>query len=59
MWSYLKENVYKDPRPRSLDDLKEKIKQVAESISPDLIRKVVASVKERAIKVIELGGMAL
>jgi len=46
LWGYLKEKVFKH-RPRSLEDLKERIQQEIDSIPPELTRGVMRSFRER------------
>jgi len=46
LWGYLKEKVFKH-RPRSLEDLKERIQQEIDSIPPELTRKVMKNFWER------------
>ena len=46
LWGYLKEKVFKH-RPRSLEDLKERMKQEIDSIPPELTRRVMKNFRER------------
>jgi len=46
LWGYLKEKVFKH-RPRSLEDLKERIQQETDSIPPELTRRVMKNFRER------------
>jgi hypothetical protein len=46
LWGYLKEKVFKH-RPRSLEDLKERIQQEIDSILPELTRRVMKNFWER------------
>ena len=46
LWGYLKEKVFKH-RPRSLEDLKERIQQEIDSIPPELTRRVMKRFRER------------
>jgi len=46
LWGYLKEKVFKH-RPRSLEDLKERIQQEIDSIPPELTRRVMKNFWER------------
>ena len=46
LWRYLKEKVFKHC-PRSLEDLKERIQQEIDSISPELTRSVMKNFRER------------
>ena len=46
LWGYLKEKVFKH-RPRSLEDLKERIQQEIDSIPPELTRRVMKNFRER------------
>ena len=46
LWGYLKEKVFKN-RPRSLEDLKERIQQEIDSIPPELTRRVMKNFQER------------
>ena len=46
LWEYLKEKVFKH-RPRSVEDLKERIQQEIDSIPPELTRRVMKSFRER------------
>jgi len=46
LWRYLKEKVFKR-RPRSLEDLKERIQQEIDSIPPELTQRVMKSFRER------------
>ena len=46
LWGYLKEKVFKY-RPRSLEDLKERIQQEIDSILPEQTRGVMKSFRER------------
>jgi len=46
LWGYLKEKVSKH-RPRSLEDLKERIQQEIASIPPELTRRVMKNFRER------------
>ena len=46
LWQYLKEKVFRH-RPRSLEDLKERIQQEIDSIPPELTRRVMKNFRER------------
>ena len=46
LWGYLKEKVFKH-RPRSLEDLKERIQQEIDTILPELTRRVMKNFRER------------
>ena len=46
LWGYLKEKVFKHCS-RSLEDLKERIQQEINSISPELTRRIMKSLRER------------
>jgi len=46
LWGYLKEKVFKH-RPRSLEDLKERIQQEIDSIPTELTRRVMKNFQER------------
>jgi len=46
LWGYLKEKFFKH-RPRSLEDLKERIQQEIDSIPPELTRRVMKNFQER------------
>ena len=46
LWGYLKEKVFKH-RPRSVEDLKERIQQEIGSIPPELTQRVMKSFRER------------
>ena len=46
LWGYLKEKIFKH-RPRSLEDLKERIQQEIDSIPPELTRRVMKNFRER------------
>ena len=46
LWEYLKGKVFKN-RPRSLEDLKERIQQEIDSIPPELTRRVMKNFRER------------
>jgi len=46
LWEYLKEKVFKH-RPRSLRDLKERIRQEIDAIPPEITRRVVKNFRER------------
>jgi len=46
LWGYLKEKVFKH-RPRSLEDLKERIQQEIDSIAPELTQRVMKNFQER------------
>lgn len=47
LWGYLKENVYKIVRPQNLEDLKERIRTVARSISPVIIQDTIQHFYDR------------
>jgi len=46
LWGYLKEKVFKH-RPRSLEDLKERIRQEIDAIPPEITRRVKKNFGER------------
>ena len=46
LWGYLKEKVFKH-RPRSLEDLKERIRQEIDAIPPEITRRVMKNFRER------------
>ena len=46
LWGYLKAEVFKH-RPRSLDQLKEAIREEIEEISPDMLARVMENFQER------------
>jgi hypothetical protein len=46
LWGYLKEKVFKH-RPRSLEDLKERIQQEIDAIPPGITRRVMMNFRER------------
>ena len=46
LWGYLKEKFFKH-RPRSLEDLKERIQQEIDPIPPELTRRVMKNFRER------------
>ena len=46
LWGYLKEKVFKH-RPRSLEDLKERVQQEIDPIPPELTRRVMKNFQER------------
>ena len=46
LWGYLKEKVFKH-RPRSLEDLKERIRQEIDVIPPEITRRVMKNFRER------------
>jgi len=46
LWGYLKEKVFRH-RPRSVEDLKERIQQEIDSIPPELTRRIMKSFRER------------
>jgi len=46
LWVYLKEKVF-EHRPRSLEDLKERIQQEIDSIPPELTQSVMKNFRER------------
>ena len=45
LWGYLKEKVFKH-RPRSLEDLKERIRQKIDAIPPEITRRVIKNFRE-------------
>ena len=46
LWGYLKEKVFRH-RPRSLEDLKERIEQEIDSIPPELTRRLMKNFRKR------------
>ena len=46
LWGYLKEKVFKH-RPRSLEDLKERIRQEIDATPPEITRRVMTNFRER------------
>jgi len=57
-WGYLKEKVFKH-RPRSLEDVKERIQQEMDSIPPELTRRVMKNFRERLRQCVANGGRHL
>ena len=55
LWGYLKEKFFKH-RPRSLEDLKERIQQEVESIPPELTRTVMKKFRDRLQQCVANGG---
>lgn len=53
VWPYLKAKVYKDPRPRNMDELKEKITNELVNISQDTRQNVINHTMRRLEKCIE------
>jgi hypothetical protein len=49
LWGYLKEKVFKH-RPRSLEDLKERIRQEINAIPPEITQRVMKNFRERLQK---------
>lgn len=56
LWGVLKDFVYKDPRPRDIPSLQERIVAGCENISLEIIQKVCDSVPERFRKCLENDG---
>lgn len=46
-WGYLKDNVFKFPRPANVQQLRDKILQVSEEVSAVMLRSTVASFYDR------------
>jgi len=55
-WGYLKNEVYKNPRPQSLDEMRNKITACARNIPMDLFSRVCRSVTSRCQELIAVGG---
>ncbi len=55
LWAYLKDKVYAT-KPRSIQDLKDRIRNEMEAIPVDLCQKVCHSVKDRLRQCIEKEG---
>lgn len=56
VWPYAKNLVYQEPRPTTIPELKEKIRNVMQSITPAMLRNVKNNITKRIFKCIEVGG---
>ncbi|OXA49148.1 Transposable element Tc3 transposase [Folsomia candida] len=55
-WSILKENVYKEPQPRTREELVKKVQDVWNSISRGTLEKLAQSLKQRVEGMVKVNG---
>jgi len=55
-WSILKENVYKEPQPRTREELVKKVQDVWNSIPTDTLEKLAQSLKQRVEGMVKVNG---
>lgn len=56
LWGYVKEKVYAEPRPQNAEQLKQKIRAVFATITPEMLSKVRENLMERIVKCNEAHG---
>lgn len=56
LWGYMKEKVYEEPRPQNVDELKQRIIQVAATITPEMLSAVRENLMKRIMKCFEEEG---
>lgn len=59
LWSILSTSVYKDPEPKTLDQLKRRLRKAWNSISPETLRNLIESMPRRMTAVIANKGNAI
>ena len=56
LWSILKENVYQDPKPRTMEELIRKVQEKWKSIPKTTLETLAQSLKQRVEDMIKVNG---